>query len=93
MGLNIKKVCKEKNISLTEVAQHIGISPISLSQSLNNNPTLSRLQQVASALGVEVDDLFDKEPDASVHGCLYVNGEPVLVKSKKDIENLLHNLR
>lgn len=93
MGLNVKKVCKEKNISLTEVAQHIGISPISLSQSLNNNPTLNRLQQVASVLGVEVDDLFDKEPDTSVHGCLYVNGEPVLVKSKKDIEELLHNLR
>lgn len=93
MGLNIKKICKEKNISLAEVAQHIGISPISLSQSLNNNPTLSRLQQVASALGVEVDDLFDKEPETSVRGCIYVNGEPVLVKSKKDIENLLHDLR
>lgn len=92
MGLRIKEVCREKNISLTEVAQRIGINPISLSQSLNGNPTLSRLTQVASVLGVEVADLFDKEPETRIQGCVYVNGKPVLVKSQKDLEDLLHTL-
>lgn len=92
MGLRIKEVCREKKISLTEVAQHIGISPISLSQSLNGNPTLSRLTEVASVLGVEVADLFDKEPEKSIQGCVYVNGKAVLVKSQKDLEDLLYSL-
>ena len=92
MGLRIKEVCREKNISLTEVAQRIGINPISLSQSLNGNPTLNRLTQVASVLGVEVADLFDKEPETSIQGCVFVNGKAVLVKSQKDLEDLLHTL-
>ena len=92
MGLRIKEICKQKKISLTEVAQHIGINPISLSQSLNGNPTLSRLTEVASVLGVEVADLFDKEPEKNIHGCVYVNGEAVLIKSQKDLEDLLHTL-
>ncbi len=93
MGLRIKEVCREKKISLAEVAQHIGISPISLSQSLNGNPTLGRLNEVATILGVDVGELFDKDSCADdIHGCLYVNGKAVLVKSRKDIENLLGEL-
>lgn len=92
MGLIIKEVCKEKNISLAEVAKRIGISPISLSQSLNGNPTLSRLQEVASVLGVDVSELFERASGPEVHGCIYVNGTAVQIKSKEDIQELLVSL-
>ena len=92
MGLIIKEVCKEKNIPLAEVAKQIGISPVSLSQSLNGNPTLSRLQEVASVLGVDVSELFESTSGPKIHGCIYVNGRPIQVKSRKDIEDLLGNL-
>ena len=92
MGLIIKEVCKEKNIPLAEVAKRIGISPVSLSQSLNGNPTLSRLQEVASALGVDVSELFESSSGPEIHGCIYVNGVAVQIKSRKDIEELLGNL-
>ena len=84
--------CKEKNIPLAEVAKRIGISPVSLSQSLNGNPTLSRLQEVASVLGVDVSELFAGTSGPDVHGCIYINGQPVQIKSRKDIEVLLANL-
>ena len=92
MGLIIKEVCKAKNIHLVEVAKRIGISPVSLSQSLNGNPTLSRLQEVASVLGVDVSELFESASGPEIHGCIYVNGRPIQVKSRKDIEDLLGNL-
>ena len=92
MGLIIKEVCKEKNIPLGEVARRIGISLVSLSQSLNGNPTLSRLQEVASVLGVDVSELFESASGPEIHGCIYVNGRPIQVKSRKDIEDLLGNL-
>lgn len=92
MGLRIKEVCKEKKISLAEVAKCIGINPVTLSQSLNGNPTLSRLEEVASVLGVDVSELFERATETDVHGCLYVKGEPILIKNRKDIEVLLANL-
>ena len=92
MGLIIKEVCKEKNIPLGEVARRIGISLVSLSQTLNANPTLSRLQEVASVLGVDVSELFERASGPETPGCIYVNGRPVQIKSRKDIEELLGNL-
>ena len=92
MGLIIKEVCKAKNIPLVEVAKRIGISPVSLSQSLNGNPTLSRLEEVASVLGVDVSELFESASGPEIHGCIYVNGRSVQIKSRKDIEELLGNL-
>lgn len=92
MGLRIKEVCKEKKIPLAEVAKRIGINPVTLSQSLNGNPTMSRLEEVATVLGVDVSELFEKKSDTDIHGCLYVKGEPVLIKCREDIEELLVNL-
>ena len=92
MGLIIKEVCKAKNIPLVEVAKRIGIRPVSFSQRLNRKPTLSRLEEVASVLGVDVSELFESASGPEIHGCIYVNGRPVQIKSRKDIEELLGNL-
>lgn len=88
----IKELCKEKHITMAEIAAKIGIKPITLSQSLNGNPTLSRLQEVASALGVDISELFEQPVKSKVFGCLYLNGEPVIIESKEDVEKLLKKL-
>lgn len=93
MGLRIKEVCKEKNISLAEVAKQIGITPITLSQSLNGNPTLARLTEVADVLGVDVSELFERPVSNEVYGCLYVKGEPIIVNSLKDLTLILDKLK
>ena len=85
MALKIKELCKEKNITMAEIAKKIGIQPIALSQSLNGNPTLSRLQEVADILEVSVPELFDRKLDESVYGCLYINGKPLIVNNKKEL--------
>lgn len=102
MGLRIKEVCKEHKITLAEVAskikytdkmgEHIGINPITLSQSLNGNPTLERLTEVANIIGVDISELFEPTQKTDIHGCIYVDGRVNLIESKEDIEKLLANL-
>lgn len=92
MALRIKELCKEKHITMAEISERIGINPVTLSQSLNGNPTLSRLQEVADILGVSVPDLFEQPVSKQVYGCLYVNGVPHIIHNKDDIERLLNSL-
>lgn len=93
MALKIKELCKEKNITMAEIAKKIGIQPIALSQSLNGNPTLTRLQEVADILGVNVPELFDGKLEKSVYGCLYINGKPCLVNSKDELLEIVKKLK
>ena len=89
MGLRIKELAKEKGYPLEAVASHLNISPVSLSQSLNGNPTLKRLEDVAEAFGVDVSELFEKPNKKEIHGCLYIDGKPQLVKNKYDLKRIL----
>ena len=89
MALRVKELCKEKGMTMTELAKKIKVHPVTLTQSLNGNPTLSRLKTVADALGVEVSELFSPKKEDTIYGCLYVNGEPHIVESIKQIKDLL----
>ena len=73
---------------MAEVAEKLGITAITLSQSLNGNPTLSRLQEVANAIGVDVSELFEK-PKGSVYGCIYIDGHPTVFNSREELLKLL----
>ena len=92
MTLRIKELCREKQITMKDIAERLGINPITLSQSLNGNPTLSRLQEVADILEVSVSELFDNPIRNTIFGCLYVNGKPVLVNGKQEVLQLLNTI-
>lgn len=62
--LKIQTICKEKGITLQELASGLGITYQSLYDSIKGNPTLKRLQEIARVLGVSVKDLFDDEGDS-----------------------------
>lgn len=63
MELRIKELCKEKGLTLQQVAEYMGVNRVSLSNSINGNPTIGTLEKVAAALGVEVVELFAKKGD------------------------------
>ena len=93
MTLRVREICKEKGITMKELAEKIGINPITLTQSINGNPTLSRLTEVAKILDVDVADLFRKsKPKNDVHGCIYVNGTAFLVNTFDDLTKLYERL-
>lgn len=94
MALKIREVARSKGMTMAQIAEKLGINPITLSQSLNGNPTLSRLTEVANILGVDVGELF-VQPRAGreeIHGCLFIDGDPVIVNSKDELMKLAKTL-
>ena len=93
MPLKIKDVAKSKGMTMAQVAEKLGINPITLSQSLNGNPTLSRLTEVADALGVDVSELFvQPRGEQVIHGCIFVDGDAVVLNSKEELLKLARAL-
>lgn len=93
MKLRVREICKLKGITMKELAEKMGINPITLSQSLYGNPTLSRLMEVARILDVDVADLFrETKPKNDVHGCIYINGEAFLIKNVNDLKSLSESI-
>lgn len=93
MPLKIKDVAKSKGMTMAQIAERLGINPITLSQSLNGNPTLSRLTEVANVLGVDVSELFvQPRGKQDIHGCIFVDGDPVIVNNKAELLGLVKAL-
>lgn len=59
--LKVQTLCKEKGMTLQDVASKLGITYQSLYDCLKGNPTLKRLQRIASILGVSIKDLFEDD--------------------------------
>lgn len=68
MELRVKEVCKDKGVTLAEIANKIGVAQASLSKMLGGNPTIGTLEKIAIALGVPVTELFEqpKKDDVSL---------------------------
>ena len=66
MDLRIKDICREQGIMLKDLAKQLGLTEVGLSKSINGNPTIGRLEEIANALGVPVTELFDKSSDEVV---------------------------
>lgn len=57
--LIIRKIMRDKRVSVSQLAQMIGISQSTMSQTLSKtNVNVSSLRAIAEALGVEIADLF-----------------------------------
>ena len=78
--MRIKELLKQKGITAKELAAKLNLSEGALSQSLNGNPTVERLTQIASALGVSVAELFEAPAsDTAVITCPHC-GKPITLQ-------------
>lgn len=50
---------------------------------------MKRLEEVAGALNVDVSELFERPVENDIHGCIYVKGEPHLIKDKWGLKRIL----
>ena len=86
--MNIKKVIKDKGWTLDALAKEMtnksgqkGIAQASVSQIINGNPTLDKLQEIASIIGVSVSELVSDNPtDLASNTCPHC-GQPIVVKT------------
>lgn len=65
MALNIKNAIKKQGLTSKELAERLGVSKVTLSYQINGNPTLETLEKIASALGVDIVELFDSPENKS----------------------------
>ena len=67
MKERVKTLLKQKGMTAKELAAKMDISEGALSLSVSGNPTLSRMKEIANALGVDISELF--APTSSVLHC------------------------
>ena len=90
MELRIVEIAHSKGLTMADIAKQIGISRVNLSNSLNGNPTLSRLTEVAKIIDVEVSELFKPSVTSyAVSGYLEFNGRIVKVDSLDAVKKFI----
>ena len=92
----IKEICKDRGISLAELADLMGTTPESVSRTLGDkaNPTLKTLAKFAEALDVQVYELFDNsDEDIQVRGYLEVGKKIHPINSFNDLEKIYNDLK
>ena len=65
MDLRVKEICKEKGITMEQLAINLHITPNTLTRNINGNPTIETLEKIANALKVEFWKLFTSDTSRS----------------------------
>ena len=72
--MDIKKVIKSKGWTINMLAAEMknkdgskGVTHATVSQMISGNPTLDKLKEIASIIGISVSDLVADESDQSRH--------------------------
>ena len=81
-----------KGMSKAEFSSKMGIARQNLDSLLDSKKkdinTIIKMSEVLDIPFLEFIGIQEK----NIHGCIYINGKPVLVNSREDIENLLKEL-
>jgi len=77
--LRIKEICKERKMTLDNLASKLNIRRTSLAQAMSrNNFSIDKLAEIADALGVEIPDLF-QHSNKDVNGVCPHCGKPIKI--------------
>lgn len=60
--LDIKKALADHNITQVQLGEKLGLSPQSLTSVIKGNPTVKKLENIATAIGCDITDLFYPDP-------------------------------
>ena len=63
---DIKKRIREYGFTTQQIAEKLSISQQAVSQAINGNPSLSRLKQIADAMGITVSELVADSPASHI---------------------------
>lgn len=81
MALNIREAIKSRGLEVRQVAERMGITPVTLSRHINGNPSVDVLQRIADAVGCDIADLFDHANDRTFT-CPHCGG---VIRVSKDL--------
>ena len=61
--MDIKGIIKAKGFTIQEVADKIGVNRVTLTLTLQGNPTYKKIKDIADAIGCDVMDFFKDEAE------------------------------
>lgn len=64
--MDIKAVLTSHGVTMKQVAEQLNISQQAVSQAINGNPSLSRLQEIARVVGIPLSELVADNPSQPV---------------------------
>lgn len=88
MNLRIKEVLKEKKTTVVSLANSVGMAQPSMSNIVNgkSTPSLETLHKIATALNVEVWELFTASTSGEINGFIEYRGTIYKIQSKDDLK-------
>lgn len=92
MELKIREIMESKDIKVSSLAETVGITRANMSNIVNgkSTPSLDTLERIATALNVDITDLFKKNDSGEdVNGYIKVKGTVYEIHSFDDLENVL----
>lgn len=80
--MRLKEILEQKNISGSELARRLGVTPSYVNQACKGTVNLSikKCEQIADALGVPMAALFDENVEKNITLCPHCGKPIVLVK-------------
>lgn len=73
---------------MEDLAQILGVTRITLTRNINGNPTMETLQKIATALNVQVWELFTASTTGEINGFVEYRGTIYKIQSKEDLQQL-----
>ncbi|MFT0403188.1 helix-turn-helix domain-containing protein [Bacteroides faecis] len=66
--MDIKSIIKEKGYTIQDVAKKMGVNRVTLTLTLQGNPTYKKLKEIADAIDCDIVDFFrDEVSNLSTH--------------------------
>ena len=88
MKLSVKEVCKEKGLTIQDLADKMEMKRESLSRAINGNPTLETLEKIASALEGDITELFGPFSSGANIGVISIRDTNYNINSVSDLSRL-----
>ena len=92
MKLSVKEVCKEKGLTIQDLADKMEMKRESLSRAINGNPTLETLERIANALEVDITELFVPSSSGGIIGVIRIRDINYNINSVPDLSRLLDRI-
>ena len=91
MKLSVKEICKKKCLTIQDLADKMEMKRESLSRAIIGNPTLETLEKIASALEVDITELFTSS-SGSIIGVIRIKDTNYNINSVSDLSRLLDRI-
>lgn len=99
--MNVREMIKRKGFTLSEVASkmkdkkgNVGVSHVTLSKMLDNNPTTNKLREIAAIIGCKVGDFFADETSNKDFVALVKSDEDFFCASSlSELEKIVEKLK